>query len=367
MEDNTLNNKSTDAQENSEQEIDLVELAGKLWSGRRRLLRWTAVGIVVGLIVAFSIPKEYVTEIRLAPEQKSSAGGAGLGMLASFAGVNLSQGSSDVVSPNLYPDIVSSVPFELPLLDVRLHNGDDTESWTVAEYLQKEISAPWWSYIMGAPGRLLGLFRGNGDKSEEGGETDMFRLSPEQHALLGALKSRISAEYDSKGGLVTISAMLQDPTASAMLADTVASRLQQYVIAYRTNKARADLEYAEKLNEEARQDYYAAQERYARYSDRNQNQVLKSAQAEIVRLQNEQTLAFELYNQTAQQVQVYRAKVQETTPVFTVFEPATVPIRAAKPSKMIILVGFAFIAFVAACAWTLFGEGIRSVAREIRD
>lgn len=34
-----------------------------------------------------------------------------------------------------------------------------------------------------------------------------------------------------------------------------------------------------------------------------------------------------------------RAKVQEITPVYTVVQPATVPLRAAKPNKIMILIG----------------------------
>ena len=42
-----------------EQEIDLIELAQKLWKERKFLLKGCGIAVVVGLIVAFSIPKEY--------------------------------------------------------------------------------------------------------------------------------------------------------------------------------------------------------------------------------------------------------------------------------------------------------------------
>ena len=50
-----------------EQEIDLLELARKLWDSRKLILKFCLVGVVVGLVVAFSIPKEYTTSIKLAP------------------------------------------------------------------------------------------------------------------------------------------------------------------------------------------------------------------------------------------------------------------------------------------------------------
>lgn len=116
------------------------------------------------------------------------------------------------------------------------------------------------------------------------------------------------------------------------------------------------MEYAQKLNDEARDEYYKAQQRYADYTDKNQGLILRSAQTERDRLQNESSLAFNLYNQTAQQLQMAKAKVQQTTPVYTVVQPATVPLRPSKPSKVLILVGFVFLAVVAASAWILFGK-----------
>ncbi|MDE6765899.1 MAG: chain-length determining protein, partial [Duncaniella sp.] len=44
-----------------EQEIDLLELAKKLWDHRKKLIIWSVCGAVIGLVVAFSIPKEYAT------------------------------------------------------------------------------------------------------------------------------------------------------------------------------------------------------------------------------------------------------------------------------------------------------------------
>ena len=46
--------------------------------------------------------------------------------------------------------------------------------------------------------------------------------------------------------------------------------------------------------------------------------------------------------------------MQESTPVYAVVQAATVPLRASRPSKMTIVVGFVFLAAVGALGWTLF-------------
>ena len=46
--------KNTD----QEKDIDLMELASKVWESRKLIIKVTAVSAVLGLIVAFSIPAE---------------------------------------------------------------------------------------------------------------------------------------------------------------------------------------------------------------------------------------------------------------------------------------------------------------------
>ena len=354
------------------QEIDLLELARKLWDGRRMLLKWAVYGAVAGLVIAFSIPKEYTTTIKLAPEARNNQSvGGNLGALAAMAGISAGSGSgADAIGTQLYPDIVSSIPFAIDLFDVKVTDIEGRDTVTVREYLTEDISSPWWSYITSLPGRAIGgimsLFRSSDDTGDPQ-KPDAFRLTPAESGIAGALASRVNVESAAKTSVISISVTMQDPMVSAMLADTVAEKLKEYVIDYRTNKARKDMEYAQKLNDEARQAYYEAQQRYANYLDNNQGIILRSRRNEEERLQNEQSLAFNLYNTTAQQLQVAKAKVQEITPVFTVVQPSTVPLAPSKPSKMLIIVGCVFLAFVAASAWTLFGHDMLATLRSARN
>lgn len=343
--------------QDEEKEIDLLELAAKLWNERRKLITWCVCGAVIGLVVAFSIPREYDTAVKLAPEANDTkATSGGLSALASMAGFSTGGTSGvDALYPQLYPDVVSSVPFTTALFDVNVTTKDGGDNFTVREYMEEEISAPWWSTVMGFPFKLLGMLVSQ-EEEEDGKKVDNFQLSPKEAHLVEALNRRISASVDQKTSVVTISVQMQDPLVSAILADTVVSRLQDYITAYRTNKARQDLRYAETLNEEAKQEYYKAQKKYAEYLDRNQSLAFQSAQITRDRLENESNLAFNLYNQTAQQVQKAKAKVQETTPVYAVVTPATVPVKATSPRKAMILIGFTFLAFVACAAWILFGR-----------
>lgn len=356
--------------EDEEQEIDLLELAGKIWDARKTILKWGVVGAVVGIVIAFSIPKEYTTTIKLAPEATDGAKAGGMSGLAAMAGINLggTQGA-DAVYPQLYPDVVSSVPFAVSLFDVPVTvSKDDDKKVTVREFLEEDTSSPWWGVVMSLPGNAIGavmsIFRNNEEEEGTGEGVNTFQLTADEQAIVEAINARVAADVDTKTSVITLSTTMQDPMVSAMLADTVALRLQEYVTNYRTEKARQDLAYAQKLNDEAKAEYYKVQKQLADYIDRNQGIVLRSGQTERTRLENEVSLAYSLYNQTATQLQAAKAKVQQTTPVYTVVQPATVPLRASKPSKMLILVGCVFLAVVAACAWVLFLKDFKLPKKE---
>lgn len=352
---------------NADQEIDLVELAQKLWQERRTIVRWCVVGALVGIIIAFSIPKEYTVSVKLAPEiqgGKTSLGG--LSSLASMAGINVgSMNSADAMSPELYPDIVHSVPFMTELFDVEVADKKGLTAMPLSEYVSEELRSPWWSAVLAAPfkalGWVTGLFRGEEEMLEGNGKTDPFRLTVKENSVVKVLQGRIVATIDKQTMMVSLSVTMQDPLIAATLTDTVMRNLQNYITQYRTDKARHDLEFTQQLFDESQKTYYAAQQRYAQYMDQNQALSRRSFRTEEERLQNEMSLAYSLYNQTAQQLQLAKAKVQESTPVYAVVQPATVPLKPSKPSKAMVLLGCVFLAGVAATAWTLFGGKIVGV------
>ena len=154
-----------------------------------------------------------------------------------------------------------------------------------------------------------------GRRTPRNGRDGPFRLTREENETVGSLQERIAASVDKKTMVVSLAVTMQDPLVAATLTDTVMRNLQNHITQYRTDKARHDLEFTQRLFDEAQGKYYAAQQRYAQYVDQNQALSRKSFQTEQERLQNEMSLAYSLYNQTAQQLQLARAKVQESTPV----------------------------------------------------
>ena len=352
-------------------EIDLIGILRKIIGIRKTIYKAAGIGLVVGIIVAISIPKQYTVGVTLSPEMGGSKGGGLSGLAASFlgSGVSMNEGT-DALNASLSADIVSSTPFLLELSTMKipaLKGG----TMTLNVYLDEE-SSPWWGYVIGLPGMVIGgvksLFTEEESESVPSDKANLgtIELSKKESEKIEALKKKILASVDKKTSMTTVSVTLQNPKVAAVVADSVVRKLQEYIIDYRTTKAKEDCLYLERLFKERQQEYYDAQKKYADYMDSHDNIILQSVRAEQERLQNDMSLAYQVYSQGANQLQVARAKVQEEKPVFAVVEPAVIPLYPSGTSRKIYVLAFIFLSVCIVISWKLFGEDILNKFKEIR-
>lgn len=347
-------------QEEEELEIDLMEYARKLWAARKPLLKVAGIAAVVGVIIALTTPKQYTVNVTLAPEMSKSGGGSlsGIASMLGVGGMNLGS-DNDALNVMLYPDIVSSTPFILDLMDTRVRTMDEEQpDTTLAGYLNEYTSGSLLSTAVSLPfkavGAVVSLFK---EEEEEGdGSINPFQLTKEQSKTVESLKQSIVASVDKKTGVTSVSVTMQDPLVAAIMTDTVVVKLKEHITKYRVSKAQEDCNYWEELNEQRKQEYYEKQKAYAEYADANKNVILESVKIEQARLQNEVNLAYQVYSNIANQLQMARAKVQEAKPVFAVVEPASVPLKPSGTGRKVILIGVIFLAVAGASAWILFGK-----------
>lgn len=357
-------------QQEDELEIDLMGYARKLWTARKLLLKVAGIAAVVALVIAYSLPKKYTAEILVSPESNKGGSSGMAGMAAMLGMGNVSMGAVDANALNfsMASDIVASTPFILEIINTRVQTLDGKMDTTITAYLETQ-KAPWWNTVMALPSMAIGgiksLFSSN-DKTEvfEEKPINPFRLTPQQKGQIGAVQSIITIGADNKSGMTKLSVTVQDPLVAATMADTVLVKLQNYITNYKTSKVQEDCKYWEQLYEQHKKEYYEAQEKYAQYSDMNQGVIRQSVRIEQERLQNEQSLAFQVFSQTATQLQMSRAKLQEEKPAFAVLEPASVPLYPTGTSKKIILVGIIFLAIAGASAWVLFGKDLWASLKE---
>lgn len=356
-------------QGDQEIEIDLMDILRKIIGIRKKIYKAAGIGLIIGIIIAISIPKQYTVEVTLSPEMGSTKGGGLSGLAASFlgSGATMSDGT-DALNASLSADIVSSTPFLLELSVMEIP-ASENKKMTLNTYLDEE-SSPWWSYIIGLPSMVIGGVKSLFIKEDEEtisdrGNQGTIELSKKESQKIETLKKMIIASVDKKTSMTTVAVTLQNPKVAAVVADSVVGKLQEYIINYRTSKAKEDCIYLERLFKERQQEYYVAQKRYADYMDSHDNITLQSVRAEQERLQNDMSLAYQVYSQVASQLQVARAKVQEEKPVFAVVEPAVVPLNPSGTSKKIYVLAFIFLSVCIVIFWKLFGENILNKFKEI--
>ena len=350
-------------------EIDLMDLLRKVIGIRKKIYKAAGIGLIIGIIVAISIPKQYTVEVTLSPEMGNNKEGGLSGLAASFLGSGVTMGDgTDALNASLSADIVSSTPFLLELSAMEIPVTKN-EVMTLNTYLDEETS-PWWSYVIGFPSMVIGgvksLFTEEDEitsfnKTSQGA----IELSKKESKKIAALKKMITASVDKKTSMTSVTATFQDPKVAAVVADSVVKKLQEYIIDYRTFKAKEDCIYLEKLFKERQQEYYAAQKKYADYLDSHDNLILQSVRAEQERLQNDMSLAYQVYSQVASQLQIARAKVQEEKPVFAVVEPAVVPLEPSGTSRKVCVLAFIFLSVCIVISWNLFGKDFLNKFKEV--
>ena len=352
---------------NDEMEIDLMDVLRKIISIRKTLYKAAGVGVIIGIIVYLSIPKQYTVNVTLSPEMGGSKSGNGLvGIAASFLGSGVSSGdSSDALNASLSSEIVSSTPFLLELLSIDIPAPDGNGNMVLDTYLDDQ-SSPWWNYVIGFPNMLVGgvksLFsEGTLDTLENVGRRGTLELSQEQNTKVNVLRNSVKASIDTKTAITNVSVSLQSPKVAAVVADSVVHKLQEYITDYRTSKVKDDCAYLEKLFKERQREYYTAQKKYANYVDTHDNLVLQSVRTEQERLQNDMSLAYQISSQVANQLQVARAKVQEEKPVFAVVEPAIVPLNPSGMKLMIYVIVFVLFSITTTIVWKFLVKNILKI------
>lgn len=349
------------------QENDLINLLLKLWYNKNTIIKCCIVGVAIGLIVGFSIPKRYSTGVILAPEHQQKTNSS-VSSIASMMGVNINN-NVDAISVEMFPDVVHSTPFIVDLFDVPVtfERKDSLITTSLLDYMKDYQKAPWWSYIIKAPFKALGWFVGlfaDNEKPADNGNLNPLNLPEREREIVQYFAQNIMVNVDKKSRKTKISLQMQDPMIVATVMNSVVDNLKIYMSDYRTLKARQNVENLTKICNERRLDYHSAQQAYANYIDANKSVIRQSANAEKDRLQQEMNLAYQVYSQVAVNLESARIQEQEAKPVFTIIEPVVIPLKKAAPSKATLLIIYTFLAFCISAFWILLGKDYWDIIKD---
>lgn len=366
---NIANNNLQQPTSVEEDEIDLIALAKKVWDGRKTIIKITLIFMGIGFFIAILTPKEFTTATTMVPQTSSGKQiGGNLSGLAAMAGINLgSMGSESGIAPTLYPQIISSIPFQKELLQTPLTIEGQKNKVTYADYYtnihRPGVLGTLKKYTIGLPGVIIKAIKGKSENQFPSNENQLLSVTNDEYELIKQLQDQVALDVHLKDGYVTLSANMPEAIASAELAKKAQNLLQQYIIDYKVQKSTEQLKFIQGRFNEKQQEFKAKQQELARFRDRNQFMNSALAQTTLEVLQSEFEVAEKVYTELAKQLETQKIQVKEDTPVFAVLKPVSVPIEKSKPNRPITLVIFTFLGVVVGVG-TVFGREFLGSVKE---
>lgn len=348
--------------ENVKKTIAILFFLKKIKREKILYLKILPVVLIVTYLCTIMVPRYYVCTVQLAPESNST--NSSLGSLASSFGINglgRLAGGQDALTLDFYPDLLQSNNFIITLFPINIKTKDGI-STTYYDYMANHQKyAVWTEYIIKP---VFDCF----DKEEKGNFTgkekiNVGEMNVRQQKVVKNIASKITCNIDRKTDEITISVQDQDPLVCATISDSILQKLQNYIIDYRTKKARADYEYLRKLRDEAKAEYDKSRVRYAAASDANRNSVLQSVKSSIDNLDRDMQLKYNNYSTLESQAQLALAKIQERTPVVTVINSPTVPYKPAGPKRMFIAILMTVVASVLVTLYILKDDVVKIIIK----
>ena len=333
-----------------EEEINLLPIIRTMLKSWKTIVIAVGIGLVLGLLAALTMKREYTVTAVMVPQLSSSSSrAASLGSLAALAGFSLNATPTAELSPLIYPQIVSSVPFRKELLYTPLHFSKVDTLINIFDYYQEyekpSVMSVVAKYTVGLPGLILGSLRKEEPdiQSPAGGEVDPKALSPvfvskDEEKFLKFIGENVSLDVDKKEGYLTLRVTGLERLETAELAIKAQTLLEQEVTRFRTDKAQDELDYIQARYNEVKAEAESLQYSLARVSDRANNMMTSQSRIEMERLQSKYNVANSVYMEMAKQLESAKMAVKKDTPTFSIIQPVSVPVKPSNSRMKTIIV-----------------------------
>lgn len=352
--------------EEIDDQIDLKELILFFWDKRLVAAKITGFFILLGIAIALFSQVEYQANATLLSEAQTNQSNAS-SLLQQYGGLLGFGGGQNTmpegtIPPQLYPDVVQSLPYLVELMNKEIHFASYDTTVTVHTFFNEihehfSLTQILKGYTIGLPGKIIGLFKSDTNPPHplvtKVDRDSILSLSNEQMNTANALRERLAVNVNQETGVISVSAEFPDPMAAADILQAGITLLKDYMRDYRTRKAQNDLEFVQEQVEKAKNRFEEAQNKLAEFRDSNLNLATAKAQTRGQELQSQYELAFNLYNSLSQQLQQNQLQVQEQTPVFSILQPVSVPLSKSAPNRTLIVIVSGILGVIAASGWIL--------------
>ena len=355
-----------------EDEIDIIALLKTLWIGKKLIVKTTILFFIIGCIVALLSPIVYTAQTTFVPqvsEDQMSSTNKGLGSLASLAGINLNQGSTNsdsYLSPLLYSKIANSDEFSLKLIEEDLISLNG-EKFTLKEYMLSDTNSS-FNLIGFIKKYTIGLFvKNNNELKSNEIVNDYNFISQEEFNLVKIFKEKFSILLNDKDGYIEVIASDKDAFISTQLVKIVTKNLQSRIIELRTNKIKERLEYSKNQYEQKQIEFNILQNNVADFKDSNKNISTARFMSELQKLESEYQLQQSILMNLASEYNNNKIKLNKDTPIFSVIDEVSVPNVRSEPKRSLMILIYVFFGIALSIAFLLFKEPLIGIIKKIKE
>ena len=351
--------------------IDLIALLKQIYQGRKLIILSAVAAAVLGVVVALATPNTYTSGATFIPQTGGdSKPSSSLSGLASLAGISLGgMGGGSDIPPTLYPQIISSVPYKLDLLDETIEVSDSEISLKdyLADDSESTILGTLKKYTIGLPGTILSALKGSSFEGTSEAQGELYQISEDDRKLFEVLNTKLVLSLNEKEGFVTLAFSDEDKLVAAQVAERAKELLQERIIAFKNQSALELLDFTTKQYQENKTSYETLQDSIAIFKDQNLNISSSLYQNRLDRLERELNIASSVVQQLASQVEQAKLQVNKDTPVFTIIEPVTVPFERSAPRRSLIVVIWTFLGVVLSTGYILVKDPAKEIFASIKE
>lgn len=351
----------------SHDQLRAVVWAKLLWNGRRVLLKSVLLAGLIGLLISLLSPKEFVSWTTVVPQTSNKASKlSGISSIAAMAGFNLDMAADEQLSPAIYPQIVSSVKYQMELMNSKFSIEGSDQPVSLLSYYEEYAKLGFLYrsgvYISDKLDQLTERMKGSGKRKLRVEGSPVY-LTKKEERIRKLIERQVTLNVDTKNGYVTLYSSFPEAELSAEVAENARELLQIYVTNFKIKKAADQLAFIEGRYNERKEEFEKIQKTLANFRDQNKYISSAIAATEEEKLKSEYSIALSVYNELTKQLEQAKIQVKEDTPVFSVIQTAKVPLVKSKPKRVLILVMWLFFGAIAGASFVL-GEKFVSGVKE---
>jgi uncharacterized protein involved in exopolysaccharide biosynthesis len=345
----------------AEQEITVIDILLVLVKSRKLIGRTVIAFVLLGVTYALLAPKEYTATTQVVRESQTEAPSQLSGGISALRGLGINiGGASSGLSASAIPDIVGSREVRLAVVQDTFSFPDTERPMTFVEYANRPLG--WFGfalkYTLKLPWTIKDALFDDDIAADRNVPTEESVLTDDQYHALKSVSEMVSASVDSETGLMTISVVARGRQLAAGMAQSFVDHLSARVREIRTQKVRERLGFVKSRFQEAQDELEAAENRLARFLERNQNPTTATLRFQRDRLQRQVRFKEQLYTELQSQVTQTELDLQRRQPVVTVVEKPVPPKDRSAPQRTLIvlfcIVGGTFFGIaVAFVRWSL--------------